>query len=273
MLTIIVPASNEAALIGRCLDALIRSTFVDEAPWQLIVAANGCLDNTAEIARSHSELALSKKIDLTVLEIAEGGKLNALNLAERQASGDVLVYIDADVIVEPELLDQLDQALNHPAPAYATGTLRIARAATWATRTYARFWVRLPFVVDGSPGCGVFAVNRAGRSRWAQFPPIISDDTFVRLHFAPSERVSVAAGYSWPMVEGFENLVRVRRRQDRGVEEIARQYPMLVANGEKSRPPLLRLAAADPAGFLLYSLVTLMTKLPSRSSDRWARGR
>lgn len=273
MLTIIVPASNEAALIGRCMDALIRSTFANDTPWQLVIAANGCRDDTVEIALSYSDRAQSRNIDLRVLDIAEGGKLNALNLAEREVSGDVVVYVDADVIVEPELLDQLNQALGRPMPTYATGALKIARSDSWATRTYARFWQRLPFVVDGAPGCGVFAVNRAGRSRWDQFPPIISDDTFVRLHFAPSERVSVRAGYSWPMVEGFGNLVRVRRRQDRGVEEIARHYPKLIVNEGKSRPPLLRLAATDPVGFLLYSFVALMTKLPSRSSDHWVRGR
>nr|WP_314262191.1 glycosyltransferase family 2 protein [uncultured Devosia sp.] len=273
MLTVIVPASNEAALIGRCIEALLASRFARPAPWQLIIAANGCRDDTVAISRSYAVPAEAAGAELVVLDIAEGGKLNALNRGEAEARGDALAYIDADVIVEPALLDQLAQALDRPEPAYATGTLHIADARTWATRTYARFWRSLPFVVDGAPGCGVFAVNRAGRARWGHFPAIISDDTFVRLHFTPQERINVAAGFHWPMVEGLANLVRVRRRQDRGVAEIARDYPQLLANEGKSRSSLGRLVAADPVGFGFYALVALMTRLPAGSTDPWIRGR
>jgi glycosyltransferase involved in cell wall biosynthesis len=271
MLTVIVPASNEAGHIGTCLEALLGSTIGQ--PWQLVVAANGCKDNTAAIARSYQAAARAAKVELLVLEIEHGNKLNAINVAEVHAAGDALVYVDADVVVQPQLLGQLAVALERPWPIYATGKLQIAAARTWATRTYARFWSRLPFVVDGAPGCGVFAVNRLGRKRWGAFPPIISDDTFVRLHFAASERISVAAGFSWPMVEGLSNLVRVRRRQDRGVEEIARDYPGLMANEGKSRAKLLPLVAVDPVGFGFYCLVALLTKLPANSADRWVRGR
>uniref|UniRef100_A0AAN0MD34 Uncharacterized protein n=1 Tax=Yoonia rhodophyticola TaxID=3137370 RepID=A0AAN0MD34_9RHOB len=45
------------------------------------------------------------------------------------------------------------------------------------------------------------------------------------MNFTPAERVEVPATYIWPMVEGFGNLVRVRRRQDIGVAEIAQKYP------------------------------------------------
>jgi glycosyltransferase involved in cell wall biosynthesis len=273
MLSVIVPASNEAGLIGRCIEALLRSAFTRPILWQLIIVANGCADNTAEIAHSYADAAERADVDLLVLYLAEGNKLNAINVGESYASGDVRVYIDADVIVEPELLDQLAKALVGSEPVYATGTLKIAAPRSWATRTYARFWSRLPFVTDGGAGCGVFAVNRSGRARWAKFPPIISDDTFVRLHFAPSERTIVPAGFTWPMAEGAGNLVRVRRRQDRGVQEIMRFYPQLMANEGKSEARLLQLACIDPAGFAFYALVALMTKLPPLSAGYWVRGR
>ena len=131
-------------------------------------------------------------------------------------------YLDADVICEPALLGQIRAALGGAAPAYATGRLAVARAESWVTRAYADLWTRLPFVTGGAVGAGFFAVNAAGRARWGGFPEIISDDTFVRLNFAPDERHEVAARYHWPMVEGWRNLVRVRRRQDAGVAEVYR---------------------------------------------------
>lgn len=276
MLTVIVPASNEAGLIGQCIEALLASTFAAPTAWQLVIVANGCRDDTAQVARSYEIAASRANVHLIVLELEQGNKLNAINAGEAVADGGALVYVDADVVVEPGLLEQLAEALARPVPTYATGTLKIARPRTWITQVYSRFWSRLPFVVEGAAGCGVFAVNRPGRDRWPAFPPIISDDTFVRLHFSPSERINVRAGFTWPMVEGFRNLVRVRRRQDRGVREIAQLYPELMSNEGKSAvggKGLLRLAAIDPVGFFFYGLVAMATKVPVRSAQLWVRGR
>ena len=130
---------------------------------------------------------------------------------------------------------------------------------------------------DDVPGFGIFAVNAAGRERWGAFPDIISDDTFVRLQFAPDERTRVAATYSWPMVEGLRGLVRVRRRQDAGVQEITRWYPELLKNDENHSPSvglLLRIAVSDPMGFASYLLVKLLVKTRyAHTAQRWARGR
>ena len=122
--------------------------------------------------------------------------------------------------------------LDRGAPAYASGRVRITGQGRVA-RAYARLWARLPFMACGVPGCGVYAVNGPGRARWGDFPPVISDDTYVRLHFAPAERHLADAGYDWPVAEGVAALVRVRRRQDAGVAEIARDDPALLANDDK----------------------------------------
>ncbi len=137
--------------------------------------------------------------------------------------------------------------------------------------------MQLPFVQTGVPGFGLFAMNSAGRARWQHWPDIIADDTFARLSFAPAERVRLAARYTWPMVEGFRNLTRVRRRQNAGVAELSATFPALQANDDKiaiSPGQLLRLIWRDPIGFAAYALVSLAVKSPLfRSTQRWARGR
>jgi glycosyltransferase involved in cell wall biosynthesis len=207
----------------------------------------------------------------------EGDKLTALNLGEAQARGAVLVYLDADVTVEPALIGQLAEALRGPAPRYASGTPQIAPAQSALTRDYGRFWVQLPFVQIGVPGFGLFAMSRAGRTRWQHWPDIIADDTFARLSFAPAERIKLPARYTWPMVEGLRNLIRVRRRQNAGVAELVATYPFLQKNDDKvalSLRQLLRLMWRDPLGFAAYALVSLAVKSPLfRSNQRWARGR
>lgn len=265
----IVPAHDEADYIGPCLNALFASAL-EGALMQVIVVANGCKDATAEIARRHARAGH----DLTVIELAEGGKLGALERGDAAAQHGTRIYLDADVIVSPGLIASLVDALDLSAPRYGSGRPVVAPARSKLTRAYARFWQTLPFVTGDVPGFGFFAVNAAGRARWGTWPQIISDDTFVRLNFAPDERVLVNAPYSWPMVEGWRNLVRVRRRQNRGVSEIAARYPELLCNDGKARLGLRGILAGalrDPMGFAVYAAVSLAVKLPGAGG--WVRGR
>ncbi|KUF10177.1 glycosyltransferase [Pseudoponticoccus marisrubri] len=276
LISVILPASNEAALIGDCLQALVRSDWTRDGAVQVIVVANGCHDDTAGQARRQAAAFAARGWALQVIERAEGGKLAALNAGDAAARGSIRVYLDADVTVSPGLLEQLAAALDTPAPRYASGRVEIAAQGA-VSRAYARIWRRVPFMAEVVPGCGLFAVNAAGRARWDAFPgQIISDDIFARLQFRPEERVAVAAGYRWPIAEGWANLVRVRRRQNAGVDEIAARYPALAANDDKPAFPLarkLRLALADPAGFAVYAGVALAVKLSPRRDQGWSRGR
>lgn len=169
---------------------------------------------------------------------------------------------------------QLVQALSNEPARYGGATPRIPPAKSRITRAYARFWQRLPFAQSVAPGFGLFAVNAAGRARWGDFPAIISDDTFVRLQFVPAERVQVPGLYDWPMIEGFAALIRVRRRQDAGVAEIAQLYPGLLDREGKAplgAAQLMRLALQDPVGFAVYAAVSVAVK--HGKSAGWTRGR
>lgn len=277
-LSVIIPASNEADYISACLEAVLASEWETAADnLEVIVVANGCSDNTAEIAERHSGAFRALGWHYTVLDLAEGGKMNALNQGDAAAHHAARAYLDADVIVSPPLLAQIDAALASDAPRYASGTPFICEAETWATRAYRRIYRKVPFVTQGVPGFGIFAVNASGRQRWGTFPDIISDDTFVRLSFTPDERVAVAASHDWPMVEGFGRLVKVRRRQDQGVAEIAVRFPHLLENDDKvslGLSGMLRLALGDPIGFGVYAAVALAVKFTkSRTGNTWTRGR
>ncbi|WP_394357081.1 glycosyltransferase [Tropicibacter oceani] len=271
----ILPANNEAALIGGCLESILASVWDRPETVEVVLVANGCSDDTAQIGLKYVPEFERKSWCLTVLDLAAGGKLGALNAGDAAASGAIRIYLDADVTVTPGLLSELTQALSTDQPRYASGQVRIT-AQGGISRAYARIWQQVPFMADCVPGCGVFAVNAAGRARWGAFPDIISDDTFVRLSFAPDERIGVRAPYCWPIAEGLGNLVRVRRRQDVGVDQIAEQYPALLANDDKPAFPLSRklaIALRDPIGFAIYSGVALFVRLTKRQSSGWSRGR
>ncbi|TNJ42072.1 glycosyltransferase family 2 protein [Phaeobacter sp. B1627] len=274
-LSVLIPAHNEADYITRCLHALFASApHMADVRVEVLVLANGCSDSTAATARMAK---CPKHWNLRVLERDQGSKPGALNQGDAAATGRILVYLDADVVVEPDLLPQLFAALDRATACYATGTPVVARAQSAITRSYASVWSQLPFVRSGAPGFGLFAMSRPGRERWGPWPDIISDDTFARLHFTPAERLRLPARYHWPMVEGFQNLVRVRRRQNRGVREVADLFPALLENDDGHRLTLSRvlaLALRFPAGMLVYLAVALAVKTPLfRTRENWARGR
>lgn len=283
-LSVIIPASNEAALIGRCLGAVLASNPRPGAgsgsvplpmPVEVIVVANGCSDDTAGIARRYAGDFRAMGWGFTVLELTEGGKLGALGAGDAAAKFGARAYLDADVVVSPRLLDQVGRALQVRRAAYVSGQVQIAPPESAISRRYANIYRRVPFMTHGVPGCGFFAVNAEGRKRWRDWPDIISDDTFVRLLFRPEERVGVGAPYEWPIVEGFANLVRVRARQDAGVREIAEKFPQLLANDDKpalGALGILALVLRDPVGFAVYAAVAMRVRL-GRHDGRWSRGR
>ena len=274
MLSVILPASNEEGFIGPCLTALLASEPVPGGA-EVIVVANGCTDRTADVARGFTSQARAAGWGFVVLDLPAGGKPGALNAGDAAARGDMRAYLDADVLISAGLMAALAHALNGDTALYASGTPLVSAAQSAVTRAYARFWQRLPFAQSAAPGFGLFAVNAAGRARWDAFPAIISDDTFVRLLFTPQERIGLPQTYEWPMVEGFSRLVRVRRRQDAGVSEIAARWPEMTAREGKERLTPARLAGLalrDPVGFGVYAAVSLAVR-GGRGGQEWTRGR
>jgi len=272
-LSVIIPACNEAGYIDACLRAVLASEHVT---LQGVVVANGCTDDTASRARAHAPAFVAKGWALEVLDLPALGKPGALDAGDSAAIHPGRAYLDADVTVSPPLLGQIARILQGASARYASGRPVVARAASPVTRAYARFWVHLPFVARGVPGFGLYAVNAAGRARWGSFPKVISDDTFVRLNFSSAERHQVPASYEWPMVEGFARLVRVRRRQDQGVAEIAQAFPQLLVNAENTKPTLrwvLARALRDPLAFAAYAGVSMAVRAGWRAQSGWVRGR
>jgi glycosyltransferase involved in cell wall biosynthesis len=269
-LSVVIPASNEARLLPACLRALLCS---DAPPLDVVVVSNGSRDGTAEVALDFVDLASTRGWRLHVLDLPEGGKPGALNAGDAAALAPARAYLDADVTVAPDLMAKLLRALDREEPAYASGRVAITAEGAFS-RAYARAWSRVPFMSEGVPGCGLFAVNAAGRARWGLWPALISDDTFARLHFAPHERHLVDSCYRWPVAEGLRALLRVRRRQDRGVAEIRARRPDLLANeGERlTGGGLLSTALRDPLAALAYAGVAAAVRL--RPGDgAWSRGR
>lgn len=281
VLTVIVPSHNEENYIEACLNAIAaQQDLAPDHKTQVIVAANGCQDRTVALAKDRHDALAAAGFDLLVLDIAQGNKMNALNEADAVATHPIRVYLDADVIISPRMLRELADVLAEDKPLYASGTIHIPRPQSMVSRAYAKVWTQLPFVRDGVPGVGLYAINAQGRARWGAFPSIYADDRFVRLQFKPDERRKTKATYDWPLPEGFGNLVHVRHRWSEGNLELAERHPELLVNDSeinKSGRNALGLFRTpfSSAIFVLVHLVSNIRAKRSMNGDTfvWRRGR
>src|SRR5579859_6787834 len=87
MATLIIPAHNEARVIGRLLGQLVSAAEPGEL--DIIVVPNGCTDDTAEIAASFGP-------PVRVLPIPVASKHEALRAGDRAAWDFPRMYVDAD---------------------------------------------------------------------------------------------------------------------------------------------------------------------------------
>src|SRR5579872_371985 len=93
--SVIVPARDEEASLGACLESLVSQAGVD---FEIIAVDDHSTDRTREIAESFPTVRL---IEAGPLPLGWTGKNNALASGAREACGGWLLFTDADTIHAP----------------------------------------------------------------------------------------------------------------------------------------------------------------------------
>jgi dolichyl-phosphate beta-glucosyltransferase len=127
-LSIVLPAYNEEARLGPALDELFgylgrrgdRARYGSPgsallpAAIDVLVVDDGSLDGTAALVQARPEAGQTGAgARLSVLRIAHGGKGAAVRAGMLAATGDVVVFADADMATPPDQLPLLVAALEH----------------------------------------------------------------------------------------------------------------------------------------------------------------
>lgn len=212
--SVVIPAHNEASGILDCLRPLVA--LRDSLPLEIVVAANGCDDDTVPLARTQP--------GVRVLDLPTPSKVAALNAADEVATAFPRIYLDADVQLDEPALRGIVTALTTDQPRLAAPSVRYdTEGADPLVRRYYRVFAELPSATSTTVGRGVYAVSGAGRARFTRFPDLQGDDLFVNRLFSREETV-VTPGVStvrtprrWP------DLLRVRTRLAAGNAELARK--------------------------------------------------
>lgn len=103
-LSVVVPAYRAAATIGACLDGLFAAGFARD---EIVVVDDGSPDDTVEIVRSRGIEPLRPG--------ANQGASKARNAGVAAARGDIVVFVDSDVVVHADVRPQIEGFFaDHP---------------------------------------------------------------------------------------------------------------------------------------------------------------
>jgi len=237
--SVVVPAHNEQAVLGRLLACLLAGAEPGEL--EVVVVANGCTDGTAEVARSHGP-------DVRVFETAIPSKGAALRLGDEHALTFPRLYVDADVELETGDVRRLCTAFDEPGVLAAAPDRRLDLAGrSRAVRWYHEIWARLPEVRQGLFGRGVLAVTEEGYERIAALPPVMADDLAISLAFAREERAVVAdAGVVVRPPRTWPDLIRRRIRVETGTSQLEHDNVVPGATARTGVRDLLGIVRAEP---------------------------
>ena len=271
--SVVIPAHDEAQVIGRSLDAL----FTGFAPGELdvVVVGNGCTDMTATVARSSGHR-------VRVVELDVASKPAALRAGDAAAAAFPRIYLDADVVLPGSAARRVLERLRDGAIAARPPIRYDCRASSAPVRSYYRARSRVPAVMGSLWGAGVYGLSEAGRRRFGAYPDLVADDLWVDRHFDAAEVEIVDCP---PVVvvapQRSRDLVRVLRRVYFGKGETA-SAPDPDGQGRGTTASTMRdlgrLVAADPAASLdaaTYAAFAtgarLAVSLVSLSGDGWGR--
>jgi glycosyltransferase involved in cell wall biosynthesis len=139
--SVIIPAHNEEALLPRGLDAVGRAITRAESSVEIVVVANRCTDRTESIAESAGAV------------IVRDGHRNisaTRNAGVAASTGEIVVTIDADTIMHPDALTEVDRLVG--TGAYVGGGCRFALERNSLGLAVTRFAVGLATTLSRTGG-------------------------------------------------------------------------------------------------------------------------
>ena len=97
-ISIIIPVYNSSLTLKECMDAVFNSNFKN---FEVIVISDNSSDNSVRIA---------EKYKCKILELPENkGPSFARNEGVKEATGDILLFLDSDVVIKKDALNHINE--------------------------------------------------------------------------------------------------------------------------------------------------------------------
>ena len=104
-ITVIIPTKNRCELIPELLNSLENLRGLTRIQPNIIVGDNASADSTPKIVEMRKT---SFPTELILLNVSSPGKSAVLNQAIRRSTGDILAFLDDDVVVDSSWLEEIE---------------------------------------------------------------------------------------------------------------------------------------------------------------------
>lgn len=166
MISIIIPTYNHREALQKCFASIAAQTFKD---YEVIVVDDGSIDGTADAIRNFCPPGGGSNFEFIRLEPNRGAPA-ARNIGLEKATGEYILFCDADVVMHPDMLQKMYNELQaHPEASYAYSSFKFG----WKKFT---LW---PF--DGEKLKRMPYVHSTSLIRRAHFPKAGWDESLKRL--------------------------------------------------------------------------------------------
>ncbi len=110
LISIIIPAFNAAETIGKTLQSIFNQTWIK---YEIIVVNDGSTDDSMSALQPFMNR-------IQIVQQKNAGAPNARNVGFDHSSGEYLLFLDADIVLETSAIMKMATALlTHPTKAYA----------------------------------------------------------------------------------------------------------------------------------------------------------
>jgi glycosyltransferase involved in cell wall biosynthesis len=223
-LAFVIPAYNEEALIGKCLESVVAEVARNGRGAEIIVVNNASTDRTGEIARSFPSVR--------VVDEPKKGLVNARDAGFAASEGfDLVANIDSDTVVpegwldkvyaefeaDPKLVCLSGPYVYYDMSAWSRFLVNMFYGLTWLIYVLNRYILRVGSVVQG----GNFVFKRAA---WAQVGGYDRSIQFFGEDTDVAVRLSKVGKVKWTF--GLKMKTSGRRLEEEGVFRTAGTYTL-----------------------------------------------
>jgi cellulose synthase/poly-beta-1,6-N-acetylglucosamine synthase-like glycosyltransferase/spore germination protein YaaH/peptidoglycan/xylan/chitin deacetylase (PgdA/CDA1 family) len=134
--SVIIPAYNEESVIVDTVRSALTSNY---SKLEIVIVDDGSIDRTAELVRGN----FGHDPRVRLLLQANRGKPAALNNALREVTGEIVVSIDADTMVDSEVIPLLVRHFADPKVGAVAGNVKVMNRNRWLTR-----WQALEYITS-----------------------------------------------------------------------------------------------------------------------------
>jgi cellulose synthase/poly-beta-1,6-N-acetylglucosamine synthase-like glycosyltransferase/peptidoglycan/xylan/chitin deacetylase (PgdA/CDA1 family) len=132
--SVVIAAFNEERVIGRTIDAVLANGYPD---LEVVVVDDGSKDDTAgEVERSFGDR-------VRLLRQENGGKAAALNHGIAEATGEIIIALDADTIFAPDTIARLVRRFADPAVGAVAGNVKVGNRVNPLT-----YWQAIEYITS-----------------------------------------------------------------------------------------------------------------------------